>query len=427
MAIRRHIEGAWRSSGIDSGFDEIEGPMFEHLDLYTVKSGDEIISQLFSFKREGGDDLYALRPEFTPTLARMAAARGKSLSVPTKWFAIPSHFRAERPQRGRLREHVQWNVDVLGLSDFSADVDVISTALLALERLGLGPEDVKVRLSHRDSIARVLRALGVSDEGLQDALMLLDRRDKMSEEDFRASASGLGLDENSVARFDQAARATLPLSGSLADLSRAMGVSEDSLEELDGIRTGLLDAGLADWCVIDTGIVRGLAYYTGTVFEIFDVKGAERAIAGGGRYDKLVELFGGQPTPACGFGMGDVVLSLVLQEHGLLGSGEGEDLLPRPEVFLVSTTEEGDRRMSSLLVALRRSGIHARRSHKSTRNPGKLLAEAGKVGARHAVILGDELADEVVILKDLEAGTQVSVALDDLVGIIDQDDEEVLS
>ncbi len=427
MAIRRHIEGAWRSSGIDSGFDEIEGPMFEHLDLYTVKSGDEIISQLFSFKREGGDDLYALRPEFTPTLARMAVARGKSLSVPTKWFAIPSHFRAERPQRGRLREHVQWNVDVLGLSDFSADVDVISTALLALERLGLGPEDVKVRLSHRDSIARVLRALGVSDEGLQDVLMLLDRRDKMSEEDFRASASGLGLDENSVARFDQAARATLPLSGSLADLSRAMGVSEDSLEELDGIRTGLLDAGLDDWCVIDTGIVRGLAYYTGTVFEIFDVKGAERAIAGGGRYDKLVELFGGQPTPACGFGMGDVVLSLVLQEHGLLGSGEGEDLLPRPEVFLVSTTEEGDRRMSSLLVALRRSGIHARRSHKSTRNPGKLLAEAGKVGARHAVILGDELADEVVILKDLEAGTQVSVALDDLVGIIDQDDEEVLS
>ena len=427
MAIRRHIEGAWRSAGIDSGFDEIEGPMFEHLDLYTVKSGEEIISQLFSFKREGGDDLYALRPEFTPTLARMAVARGKSLPTPTKWFAIPSHFRAERPQRGRLREHVQWNVDVLGLSDGSADVEVISTALLALERLGLGPEDVKVRLSHRGSIAKVLGALGVSEESLQSALMLLDRRDKMSEEEFRTAASGLGMDEQSVARFDQAARATLPLSGSLSDLSKTLGVSGESLEELDGIRSGLLDAGLADWCVIDTGIVRGLAYYTGTVFEIFDVKGAERAIAGGGRYDKLVELFGGQPTPACGFGMGDVVLSLVLQEHGLLGSGEGEDLLPRPEVFLVSTTEEGDRRMASLLVALRRAGIHARRSHKSTRNLGKLLSEAGKLGARHAVILGDELADEMVVLKDLEAGTQVLVPLTDLVEMIDDYDEDAVS
>ena len=177
--------------------------------------------------------------------------------------------------------------------------------------------------------------------------------------------------------------------------------------------------------MIDTGLVRGLAYYTGTVFEIFDVKGAARAIAGGGRYDKLVERFGGQPTPACGFGMGDVVLSLILQEHGLLGSGEGEDLLPRPEVFLVSTTEEGDRRMAPLLVALRRAGIHARRRHKSTRNPGKLLAEAGKLGARHAVILGEELAEERVILKDLEAGTQGSVALADLGEMIDVDEDAV--
>ena len=160
MAVRRHIESAWRSASIDSGFSEIEGPMFEQLELYTVKSGAEIVSQLFSFRREGGEDDYALRPEFTPTLARMAAAKGKSLALPTKWFSIPNLFRAERPQRGRLREHVQWNLDVLGLDDSTADVEVISTALLALERLGLGPDQVKVRLSHRGSIAEVLLALG---------------------------------------------------------------------------------------------------------------------------------------------------------------------------------------------------------------------------------------------------------------------------
>ena len=414
MAVRRHIESAWRSASIDSGFSEIEGPMFEQLDLYTVKSGQEIVSQLFSFRREGGEDDYALRPEFTPTLARMAAARGKSLSVPTKWFSIPNLFRAERPQRGRLREHVQWNVDVLGLDEASADVEIISTALLALERLGLGPDQVKVRLSHRESIAEVLVALGVSREHLQDAFLLLDRRDKTDDAAFRQGVMDLGLDETAIDRFDQAARLTRSLGQPLAEVAGALGVPEAALSGLQEITEGLVDAGLSDWCVVDTGIVRGLAYYTGTVFEIFDAQGAERAVAGGGRYDRLVELFGGPATPACGFGMGDVVLSLVLEEHGLLGEDGGAALLPRPDVFLVATSDEGQKHFGRLLTSLRRSGIHARRSHKSTRNLGKLLSEATKLHARHAVVLGDELADGMVILKDLDGGTQQEVLLEEL-------------
>jgi histidyl-tRNA synthetase len=414
MAVRRHIESAWRSASIDSGFSEIEGPMFEQLELYTVKSGPEIISQLFSFRREGGQDDYALRPEFTPTLARMAAAKGKSLALPTKWFSIPNLFRAERPQRGRLREHVQWNLDVLGLDDSAADVEVISTALLALERLGLGPDQVKVRLSHRGSIAEVLLALGVSAEHLQDAFVLLDRRDKIDEATFRQGVMSLGLDDAAIARFDQAARLTRSLDQPLDEVAGALGVPEATLSGLQNITDGLVDAGLSDWCVVDTGIVRGLAYYTGTVFEIFDAQGAERAVAGGGRYDRLVELFGGPSTPACGFGMGDVVLSLVLEEHGLLGEDGGQALLPRPDVFLVATSDEGQKHFSRLLTSLRRSGIHARRSHKSTRNLGKLLSEATKLHARHAVVLGDELAEGMVLLKDLDAGTQQEVKLDDL-------------
>ena len=147
MAVRQHLDDAWRSASISHGFEEIEGPNFEHLDLYVLKSGEGIVSELFSFRRQGGDDDYALRPEFTPTLARMVAARGSSLPRPVKWFAIPAHFRAERPQRGRLREFRQWNVDMLGLEDPSADAEVLSTAVVALEKLGLGPEDFVVRLS----------------------------------------------------------------------------------------------------------------------------------------------------------------------------------------------------------------------------------------------------------------------------------------
>lgn len=415
MAVRRHIEAAWRSASIDSGFEEIEGPMYEHLELYTVKSGEGIVSQLFSFRREGGTDDYALRPEFTPTLARMAAAKGRSLAIPTKWFAIPSHFRAERPQRGRLREHTQWNVDVMGINDASADVEVISTALLGLERLGLTSDDVKVRLSHRGSVAAVLGALGVTEERMTAAFELLDRRDKMKDDEFREHAGTLGLDEEAVKRFDEAARVVVPLAESLGSLAGRLGVAESTLEEFAELRSGLIDAGLGEWCVVDTGIVRGLAYYTGTVFEIFSAKSSERAIAGGGRYDGLVELFGGPPIPACGFGMGDVVLGLVLEDRGLLGEDEGASFLPRPDVYLLSTCEDGDAQMGSMLFALRRAGIHARRSHKSTRNLGKLLAEAGKSSARNAVILGQELGDGNVVLKDLEGGGQELVLIDELV------------
>ena len=418
LAVRRHIENAWRSASIDCGFDEVEGPTFEHLELYTAKSGEGIVNELFSFRRAGGENDYALRPEFTPTLARMVAARAGSLPVPVKWFAIPNMFRAERPQRGRLREFAQWNIDVCGVEGAATDIDVISCAILALERLGLTPNDVQVRLSHRVAIARMLGALGVSAEKSADAMTLLDRRDKLKPEEFAQRASALGLSTDAVARFDTAARATQRLSDPLAALAAKIGVSVEEFAALDEVRAAADRAGILDWCSVDVGIVRGLAYYTGTVFEVHEISGAERAVAGGGRYDGLVELFGGPKMPACGFGMGDVVLANVLRDRKLLPE-DGATLMPRPDVFVISAGGElADAELPRLVMSLRRQGLHARSSSKATRNVGKLLGDAGKNRARMAVILGAELAEGSVALKDLDAGTQQVVPLATVVAAI---------
>lgn len=402
MAIRRHIESAWRRAATRHGFDEVEGPMFEHLELYTVKSGDGIVSELFSFRRAGGEDDYALRPEFTPTLARMVAARAGSLPRPIKWFAIPNHFRAERPQRGRLREFVQWNVDMLGLDGPEADAEVMATGISALASLGLGPDMVKMRISHRDAVGLGLQALGVDASSLAAAFELLDRRDKLPDEVFAERAAGLGLQAESLERFDRLARTRAPLDTDLDELARSAGIPTEAFGPLKSLRSALEDAGIASWCEWDLGIVRGLAYYTGSVFEVHETGGGERAIAGGGRYDGLVELMGGPPMTAVGFGMGDVVLGLVLKDRGLL-----DDVVPsQPEVFVISTSEETDREAIRLLARLRTSGIHARRSYRSTRNVGKLLGEASKSGACGAVLV-EGTADEVRLQwKDLRAGTQ---------------------
>ena len=408
MAMRRHVEGCWREASIQFGFQEIDGPTYEHLDLYTVKSGPGIVSELFSFKRSGGETEYALRPEFTPTLARMAVARGNALPVPTKWFSIPCLFRAERPQRGRLREHVQWNADILGLSNPDTDAELISVAIAALEQLGLDASMVQVKYSHRDVVAKLLTGLGVGKNHLPAAFDLLDKRDKMPADVFTEKASELGLDSNTVERFDQLAHATTEPGAHPSTLGE---LDPDDLEQLVAIHEALVHHGIADWCHVDLGIVRGLAYYTGTVFEIHETSGAERAIAGGGRYDHLIELFGGPAMPACGFGMGDVVLSLVLQDRGLL---DADSLLPRPDAFVVCGDDEAAGYVVPILARLRGHGLHARRSYKRTRNIGKLLKESGQHRSRYTIILGRELKDGIVIVKDMDAGQQHEVPLEEV-------------
>jgi len=409
MAWRNHLFNAWQSVSIRNGFEQADGPLFESLDLYKVKSGEGIVSDLFHFEDRGGRML-ALRPEFTPTLARMVADRAHTLAKPVKWFSIANFCRAERPQRGRLREFWQWNVDMLGSDTATADAECIFTAIDLLRSLGLRPDHVRVKISHRQTVRHILTRLGVQEDRLLDAFDLLDRRDKIEPDAFLRDAAGLGLDEDRLIRFEQTCRMKYR-AGHLDPLRTAISMDEH-IGELEALDKELAGFGIADWCEYDLGIVRGLAYYTGTVFEIHEISGAERAIAGGGRYDKLIELFGGPPTSAVGFAMGDVVLSNVLVDKGLMP----DDVAPHPDVYVMAIDDAGAKQLTAITAALRGAGLHARFSYKTTRNAGKLLKEASGMKAGYALILDASVAEGHASLKNLASGEQMTLPLADIVG-----------
>ncbi len=403
MAWHMHLLDAWRAVSVRNGFEQVDGPIFETLELYKVKSGEGIVSELFSFRRTGGETDFAIRPEFTPTLARMVADKANALPKPIKWFATPNFCRAERPQRGRLREFWQWNVDLLGLDTPAADAEVIFTCVDLLAELGLDSTQVRVKISHRAVVKQVLEKLGVPEDKLPGAFTLLDKRDKMTPDEFTKEAGKLGLDEARVQRFEEVCRRKYA-SGDLMHLARSLAMDEPP-EDLVKLDEQLRAFGLADWCEYDLGIVRGLAYYTGVVFEVHEATGVERAIAGGGRYDQLIELFGGPAMPAVGFGMGDVVLSNVLADKGLIP----DDVGPRPDAFVLAASDEAAAQLPAVVSELRRAGLHARMSYKATRNVGKLLKDATNCGAKFAVIVGEQIE-----VKNLETGDQSAVGRDAL-------------
>ncbi len=386
---RRYLEKLWRDTAIRHGFAEIDGPTFEHLELYTVKSGDGIISELFSFKRDGGEKDFALRPEFTPTLARLYAAKANSLPKPTKWFWQQTCFRAERPQRGRLREFFQWNCDILGDASPDADADIIFAAVDLLRAAGLKSDQITARIGSRAVACEILKHLGVGSDGdaLQRALVALDKSAKMKPEDHEAECLKNGF---SAAAYRASAR-TIETAFKENTLSTLATQGLD-LGSLAALRSSLGSLGILDWCILDLNIARGLAYYTGMVFEL--IVDGERAVAGGGRYDNLIELFGGPPTPGVGFGMGDVVLSLILQDKGVMPNDEQVlDALSlpsasyRPQAFVIAANDDAAASVRPLVASLRIAGLHARASTKTTRNVGKLLQDAGGQRALKAVIV----------------------------------------
>lgn len=407
-ARRRFITEAWRRASVLHGFEEVDGPTFEHLSLYTVKSGDAIVSELFSFKRAGGEDDYALRPEFTPTLARLYAARAGSLPRPAKWFTTGAFFRAERPQRGRLREFMQWNVDLLGDDSPAADAEIIACCVSLLASLGLTPKDVRVRVNHRAALQAWLESRGLAADRHGALFKLLDQRGKLPDDDFRKGLAEFGFTLDQAEVFVKGVvRLTID-----DPAHRGPGPSREVIDltffsqAVTALATHLTQAGIMDWVDFDLSVVRGLAYYTGMVFEVHEAGGNERAIAGGGRYDNLVELFGGPKTPAVGFGMGDVVLALVLEERGLMPAGAAmmEKAGLRPDVFVVSNgLEESDAQVRPLVAMLRAAGLHARHTYKTTKNVGKLLKEAADANARFAVIVEN---GQLATIKDLAGGVQ---------------------
>ena len=428
LAKRRYITNAWRDAAIAHGFNEINGPTFEHLDLYTVKSGEAIVSELFSFRRAKGDTDYALRPEFTPTLARMYAAKANSLPKPTKWFSIGPYFRAERPQRGRLREFQQWNVDVIGhppslnqppkpgpsvarpCASALADAETIACCVDSLRILGLSKDQVKVKIGHRDLAAHALGAIGVYDEILQSVFALLDKRDKLTPEAFEKAWREAGLLASILSEFDKLSNVELgPELVWRLELPRLFGFQHDAVDYVGDVQAALNECGVLDWCAFDLfGVVRGLAYYTGMVFEV--IAEGERAVAGGGRYDGLIELFGGPPTPAVGFAIGDIVLSLLLEDKGLMPDGaqladtlSAAPVSNRPDAFVITGNDELDPIVTQTIATLRRNRLHARGTYKATRNVGKLLKEASNHNAKNVIII--ETA-ETCTVKNLDEGKQ---------------------
>lgn len=429
MTVRRYIEDTWRRVSVRHGFVEVDGPTFELLDLYKVKSGDEIVSQLFHFQDRGERDL-ALRPEFTPTLARMVAAKANALPRPIKWFSIPRCYRAEAPQKGRLREFIQWNVDCIGGDTPEAkrqfDFETLALLIDTLREFGLTSDDVKAHWNDRQLIENLLTCGGVPKERLAFGFFILDRLAKLNAAERAKAYAEHGCSEAEGKFFEKLAAGEDPLTptfwNALPSETSAVHAYQESIaffkQQLENFLT---NAGMAGWAKYDASIVRGLAYYTGFVFEILDQNGSNRACAGGGRYDKLIELFGGPSLPAVGFGMGDVVLEIILREKGKMP----QVLAPKPDVFVVNAMENADA-ATALLMQLRQSkldekgaiaepGLFAIGSYKATKNIGKLLQDASASGARFAVIIAPaEMARGVVKLKDLQTREEKEIAVADV-------------
>ncbi len=405
MAVHNWIIDGWKKISQRNGFEEYDGPIFEYLKMFQVKSGDEIVEQLFSLKDRGERDL-ALRPEMTPTLARMVNQQINSLAKPIKWFSVPRLFRAERPQKGRLREFFQWNIDIIGVDDVLADAEVIFTTIDYLRQIGLTGKDIKVKISSRKFLAGFLLGLGIPEQKLGDLYVLLDKSSKLPAEVFEELLREQISEENitkkilefMVERSDE----------QMVDLSGHSEETRSAFDDIQNVFDYLEVMGVGDFCIFDPGIVRGLAYYTGIVFEVHDTAGELRAICGGGRYDNLLKDFGGPSIPATGMGMGDCVLEILLHEKGLI-----EKQLPKQSLdfFVAYVDEEFKNEAVRITMQLRSRGFSANFSYKASKL-NKQLKQASDQNARKCVIVGQELELKKVVVKDMTSSEQELVDLD---------------
>jgi histidyl-tRNA synthetase len=315
LAERAFIMNVWRDVARRYAFVEYDGPPLEPLDLYTKKSGDEIVGQLYNFVDKGGRDV-ALRPEMTPTVARMVAARANALRKPVRWFSMPQLFRYERQQKGRLREHYQLNVDLFGTADIAADAELVACAVDMMRAFGLTSSDVVVRVSDRRILQAFLESLGVPHDAVTAVYGVIDKLERTPPELSAEKLAALGVPSEAIQRIVTIADVEFAeVKERVGESAAAQQVGE--FERFLSYVPALL-GGDASWLKLDLSIVRGLAYYTGIVFELFDRSGEFRAICGGGRYDTLLQSLGGADMPALGFGMGDVVLGELLRSKGLM-------------------------------------------------------------------------------------------------------------
>jgi histidyl-tRNA synthetase len=403
MRLRNWLFDNFINASLLHGFEEYDAPLLEREELYTRKQGEEITQQLYNFQ-DKGDRKVALRPEMTPSLARMVMARAGGLPMPIKWFSIPQCWRYERTQRGRGREHYQWNVDIWGTTEISADAELISVIVTFFEGVGLTSEDIVIRISSRKVLEEVLGSLDIEGDVFAQTCIIVDKMDKLSSEVIGEQLSKLGHTSDVITTI-QSVLGIKDMGG----LKKALKAESLAVSELKSLFDEIDSYGISEWVEFDASIVRGLAYYTGSVFEAHDRKGKFRAICGGGRYDKLLSTLGGKDLPATGFGFGDMVIMELLAE---------KDLVP----MLVSGIDDI---VISLNPDLRNVAVRVAASLRNSDRTVDLVLEdkkmkwafkhAERIGAKRLVLIApDEWSRKKIKVKDLETGEESEISLDDI-------------
>ena len=403
MRLRNWLFERFHSAARSHGFEEYDAPVLESEELYTRKAGEEIVGQLYNFEDKGGRKV-ALRPEMTPSLARMVMARAGALALPIKWYSIPQCWRYERTQRGRGREHYQWNVDIWGMNGIEADAELLSVLVQFFDSVGLSSEDLVIRISSRKVLEEVLGSLGLEGDIFAQTCVIVDKMDKLPEDVIEAQLSDLGLVSESISTI----RSVLGITD-LESLSSALSSDSEALIELQSLFSLCDSYGISDWVSFDASVVRGLAYYTGPVFEAHDRAGNLRAICGGGRYDKLIGTLGGNDLPATGFGFGDMVVMELLADKGLLpelSTGVSD------VVFGMGTELRG----AAMQVAAKlRSAGRTVDLVLEDKKMKWVFKHAERCGAtRLVMVMPDEWAEGKVRIKDLDTGEESTVAMKDL-------------
>lgn len=405
MRLRTWLFDQWRSVAAKYGFSEYDAPVLESESLYTRKAGEEVTQQLYNFV-DKGDRPVALRPEMTPSLARMVMAKKGGLNLPLKWFSIPQCWRYERMTRGRRREHFQWNMDIWGVAGEEADAELLAAMVTFFKSVGLTSDDVGIKVNSRLVIGEVLTGLGIPPEKFAATCVLVDKLEKVPLDAIQGDLQEIGLDRDVVERLTQVLTVK-----SVDDIKDVLGEDSEAVQQITKLLSICEAYGISDWVLFDASVVRGLAYYTGAVFEAFDRKGVLRAIAGGGRYDKLLETFGGDATPAAGFGFGDAVIVELLKDRDLLPNFDSAGVdtvvfamspeLHTAAVQVATTLREAGQSVDLILEAKKTKWV---------------FKHADRLGAKYCAIIGsEEYANGQVAIKDLEAGEQKNVALTDLV------------
>ena len=406
QAARRQVFDSVRETARDYGFDEVAAPSLEPLALYEVKSGEEIVNETYSFEDKGGRRV-TMTPELTPSLVRMYVAREQEMSKPVRWFALPKLWRYEQPQSGRLREFYQPNFDIFGAEGVEADAETIAAADGVLSRLGL-MDEYELRVSHRGIVRGVVSTLDVDDDQATTVHRTVDKSERLAENEIRESLEEAGLEDGDIETVVSLTR----LGGwdAVDDVLELTGDEEthEAVERLRALNSALEAYGVDT--VFDPSVVRGMDYYTGVVFECFDTEGDLRAIFGGGRYDTLVEEFGGPSTPAVGFGIGDATLELLMKQAGVWPDEE-----TRVDYYVAVI---GDVRGTATRVAqsLRDDGHEVRMNVRDGRSFGSQLEHADSVGAERTIIVGErDLQDDEVTVKNMETGEQEQRPLEEYV------------